>query len=103
MYAVVETGGKQYKVKKDDILDIEKLSGKKKDAVSFSNVLLVADGGEVKVGQPYLENAKVTAEIVRDFKNKKVISFKFRRRKSSKSTKGHRQQLTQVKIKEIHA
>ena len=103
MYAVIETGGKQYKVKKDDIVDIEKLSGKKKDAVSFSNVLLVADGGEVKVGQPYLKNAKVTAEIVRDFKNKKVISFKFRRRKSSKSTKGHRQQLTQVKIKEIHA
>lgn len=103
MYAVIETGGKQYKVAKDAVIDLEKLDGKKADAVNFTHVLLVADGTEVKIGAPYVDGAKVSGEVVRNFKAAKVISFKYRKRKSSKTTKGHRQQLTQVRIKEIIA
>ena len=103
MYAVIETGGKQYKVKKDDIVDVEKLGELKQDTVSFSNVLLISNADNLTLGRPYIKNAKVTAQVVRDLKSKKVISFKYRRRKSSKTTKGHRQQLTRVKVKEIHA
>lgn len=103
MYAIIETGGKQYKVEKDSILDVEKLDKKKAEAITFTNVLLAADGDKVKVGQPHLKDVKVTAEVLRNFDGKKVTAFKFRRRKSSKSTKGHRQQLTKVRIKEIQS
>lgn len=101
MYAIIEAGGKQYKVSKDSVIDVEKLGSEPKDAITFDNVLLVANDNEVKVGAPFVLGAKVLAEVTRNFKDKKVIAFKFRRRKSSKSRKGHRQQLTKVKIKEI--
>lgn len=101
MYAIIEAGGKQYKVSKDSVIDVEKLGGKPEDEISFDNVLMVANDNEVKVGTPFVLGAKVLAEVVRNFKDKKVVSFKFRRRKSSKSKKGHRQQLSKVKIKEI--
>ena len=101
MYAIIETGGKQYKVEKDDVLQVEKLDGKVKDEIIFDNVLLVAEGEKAKVGFPYLKGAKVVAEKLRDLKAKKVTSFKFRRRKNSKTLKGHRQQLASVRIKEI--
>lgn len=101
MYAIIETGGKQYKVEKDSVVDVEKLDKKKAAALTFMNVLLVADGDTIKVGQPYLKDAKVTAEVLRNFDGRKVTAFKYRRRKSSKSTKGHRQELTKVKITEI--
>ena len=101
MYAIIETGGKQYKVKKDDGIQVEKLDAKVKEEVIFSNVLLAVEGEKVKVGFPYLKGAKVVAEKLRDLKAKKVTSFKFRRRKNSKTLKGHRQQLAAVKIKEI--
>ena len=103
MYAIIETGGKQYKVEKDSILDVEKLDRKKAEAFTFTNVLLAADGDELKLGRPYLQDVKVTAEVLRNFDGKKVTAFKFRRRKSSKTTKGHRQQLSRVRIKEIRA
>ena len=101
MYAIIETGGKQYKVEKDDLVQVEKLDGKAKDEIIFSNVLLAVEGEKVKVGFPYVKGAKVIAEKLRDLKAKKVMSFKFRRRKNSKTLKGHRQQLASVRIKEI--
>ena len=101
MYAIIETGGKQYKVAKDDILDVEKLAGNKGEAVVFKNVLLAADNQNVQIGRPYLNGAQVSAEKLSDVKTKKTIAFKFRRRKNSSTRIGHRQQLTRVRIKEI--
>lgn len=101
MYAIIETGGKQYKVSKDSVVDIEKCDGKKGAELLFEKVLFVASGDTISVGAPYVKNAKVIAECVRGLKGKKVISFKYRKRKSSKTTKGHRQQLTRIRVKEI--
>ena len=101
MFAVIETGGKQYKVQKDDILAVEKLSAKGGDKVQFNAVLLTG-GKEVKVGNPLVKDAGVQATVIDQIKDKKVVSFVKRRRKSSsKSKKGHRQQITLVKITEI--
>ena len=101
MYAIIETGGKQYKVEKDDILAVEKLSAKGGDRVQFNSVLLTG-GKEVKVGDPLIKDAGVQATVIDQIKDKKVVSFVKRRRKSSsKSKKGHRQQITLVKITEI--
>ena len=101
MYAIIETGGKQYKVQKDDILAVEKLSAKGGDKVQFNSVLLTG-GKEVKVGDPLVKGAGVQATVIDQIKGKKVISFVKRRRKSSsKSKKGHRQQITLLKITDI--
>ena len=101
MYAIIETGGKQYKVQKDDILAVEKLSAKGGDKVQFNSVLLTG-GQEVKVGDPLVKDAGVQATVIDQIRDKKVISFVKRRRKSSsKSKKGHRQQITLVKITQI--
>ena len=101
MFAIIETGGKQYKVQKDDILAVEKLSAKGGDKVQFNSVLLTG-GKEVKVGNPLIKDAGVQATVIDQIKDKKVVSFVKRRRKSSsKSKKGHRQQITLVKITEI--
>ena len=101
MFAVIETGGKQYKVQKDDILAVEKLSAKGGDKIQFNSVLLT-EGKEVKVGNPLVKDAGVQATVIDQIKDKKVVSFVKRRRKSSsKSKKGHRQQITLVKITEI--
>lgn len=101
MYAIIETGGKQYKVAKDSVIEVEKLIGKTQEDITFDSVLLVVEGDTVRLGAPKVKGAKVTAVKLRDLKAKKVISFKYRRRKSSKTTKGHRQQLSRVRIKEI--
>ena len=101
MFAVIETGGKQYKVQKDDILAVEKLSAKGGDKIQFNSVLLTG-GKEVKVGNPLIKDAGVQATVIDQIKDKKVVSFVKRRRKSSsKSKKGHRQQITIVKITDI--
>ena len=101
MYAIIETGGKQYKVQKDDILAVEKLSAKGGDKVQFNSVLLTG-GKEVRVGEPLVKGAGVQATVIDQIKGKKVISFVKRRRKSSsKSKKGHRQQITLLKITDI--
>ena len=101
MFAVIETGGKQYKVQKDDILAVEKLSAKGGDKIQFNSVLLTG-GKEVKVGNPLIKDAGVQATVIDQIKDKKVVSFVKRRRKSSsKSKKGHRQQITLVKITDI--
>ena len=101
MYAIIETGGKQYKVQKNDILAVEKLSARGGDKVQFNTVLLTG-GKEVRVGDPLVKGAGVQATVIDQIKDKKVISFVKRRRKSSsKSKKGHRQQITLLKITEI--
>jgi len=101
MYAIIEVGAKQYSVKKDDIIEVEKQDAQKGSEIILNKVLLVSHNNKVEVGQPYLKEAKVKAEVLQQFKAKKVISFKYRRRKSSDWKKGHRQQLTRLKIQEI--
>ena len=101
MFAIIKTGGKQYKVQKDDIVAVEKLSAKGGDKIQFNSVLLTG-GKEVKVGNPLIKDAGVQATVIDQIKDKKVVSFVKRRRKSSsKSKKGHRQQITLVKITDI--
>lgn len=99
MFAVIRTGGKQYKVAQGDVISIEKLSGKEGDKVEINEVLMAGS----KVGAPLLSGAKVLAEIVKQFRDDKVIIFKKRRRHNYRRKKGHRQYLTDVKITEIKA
>jgi large subunit ribosomal protein L21 len=101
MYAVIKTGGKQYRVAADEVLTVEKLAGEAGAKVEFTEVLMVAGTGEAKVGTPTLAGAKVTAEVVEQGRAPKVIAFKKRRRKNSRRKRGHRQHQTTVRIKEI--
>ncbi len=98
MYAVIKTGGKQYRVSKDDVLTIERLPGDAGGKIEFSEVLMVGSGASVKVGTPTVAGAKVTAELVEQTRGPKLIAFKKRRRKNSRRKKGHRQDLTSVRI-----
>ena len=98
MYAVIKTGGKQYRVAKDDVLEIERLAGDAGAKIEFTEVLLVGEGASVKVGTPVLSGAKVTAELVEQSRGPKLIAFKKRRRKNSRRKKGHRQDLSMVRI-----
>lgn len=98
MYAVIETGGKQYRVAEGDTLYVEKLEGDVGDPVSFDRVLLVADGENISVGTPVVSGAEVTGEIVGHGRDKKVIVFKFKRRKDYRRRNGHRQAFTAVRI-----
>ena len=101
MYAVIKTGGKQYRVAADEVLTIEKVAGDAGATVEFTEVLMVAGLGDAKVGQPTLAGAKVVAEVVKQGRARKVIAFKKRRRKNSRRKRGHRQHQTTVRIKEI--
>src|SRR5262245_10499249 len=101
MYAVIKTGGKQYRVAPDEVLTVEKLTGEAGAKVEFTEVLMVAGTGEAKVGTPILAGAKVVAEVVEQGRAAKVIAFKKRRRKNSRRKRGHRQHQTTVRIKEI--
>lgn len=101
-FAVIKTGGKQYKVAQDDILRIEKLDAAEGDTVTFDSVLMVGEGDSVKVGAPTVDGASVTAEVVSQMRDKKVIIFKKRRRQNSRRKNGHRQPLTVVKITGIN-
>jgi len=101
MYAVIEAGGKQHKVELGQVLEVDLMQEKSGTDYSFENVMLYVDGDEVKIGQPYIENAKVVAEIVEEVKSDKVTILRFRRRKHSMRKIGHRQKYTQIKIKEI--
>jgi len=96
MYAIIQTGGKQEKVAVGDVLNIERIPDKKN--VSFAQVLLLSDNDKVEIGQPYVKGAKVTGEVLEQVRGVKVISFRYRRRKSSRRIHGHRQELTKVKI-----
>ncbi len=101
MYAVIEVGAKQYSVKKDDIIEVEKFDTEKGKEVSLDKVLLYSDGKRIEIGQPYLKDAVVKAEVLGHIKADKVISYKYRRRKSSDWKKGHRQKLVSLKIKAL--
>ena len=101
MYAIIATGGKQYKAAKGDVLQIEKLEAEVGDEVEFDQVLMVSDDKNIQIGTPYVEGAKVVGEIKNQIRGDKIEIIKFRRRKHSMKKQGHRQYLTEVKIKAI--
>ena len=101
MFAVIKTGGKQYRVAAQDLLQIEKVVGDAGDVIEFNEVLMVGEGADATVGAPFVDGALVTAEVVEQGRARKVIAFKKRRRQNSKRTRGHRQHLTTVRISEI--
>lgn len=103
MYAVIVSGGKQYRVKEGQTLKLEKLTADQGASVDFDRVLLVANGDDVKIGAPVVEGAKVTAEVVAHGRGKKVTILKFKRRKHHMKRQGHRQWFTEVKITGITA
>jgi large subunit ribosomal protein L21 len=101
MYAVLRTGGKQYRVENGAVVDIEKIPGDKGASIKFEEVLLIGDEASVKVGQPLVSGASVNAEIVEQTKGEKQKIFKKIRRHGKQLRKGHRQQLTRVRVQEI--
>lgn len=100
MYAIIETGGKQYKVAKDDIIDVELLADESM-TYNFDSVLVLHDGQKLIIGAPYIEKAIVEAEIMGQVKGPKVIAYKYKRRKRFKKKVGHRQKYSRLKIKNI--
>jgi len=103
MYAVIQTGGKQYRVAEGDTLKVEKISADEGASLDIDKVLMVADGADVKVGKPYVEGGKVTATIKAHGRGKKVTIVKFRRRKQYLKRQGHRQWFTELEITGINA
>ena len=102
MYAVVETGGKQYRVQEGDTIFVEKLSGESGNNITLDKVLLISNDGEIKVGKPVLEGASVEAEILEQGKAKKIIVFKYKSKKDYRKKQGHRQPYTKLKINSIN-
>ncbi len=100
-YAVIKTGGRQYRVSEGDVLDVPRLQGEEGSESSFDQVLMVAGEGGTRIGTPLVDGATVTAEVVAQKRAPKVTAFKFRRRKGSSTTKGHKQPITRVKITSI--
>ena len=102
MYAIIKTGGKQYKVKTGDLVEVEKLDAEVGGKVTFSEVLAVGEeGGQLNVGSPLVAGASVEAVVKDQFRGKKIVVFKMKRRKGYRRTRGHRQALTRVEIGEI--
>jgi len=101
MYAVIKTGGKQYRVSEGEILKVEKIAGNRGDVVSLDDVLMISKNEEIKVGTPTLEGASVVGEILGQTKGSKIRVFKMKRRKGYRRKTGHRQHLTNLRIKEI--
>lgn len=102
-YAIFKTGGKQYKVQEGDKIDVEKIDVEVGGEASFGEVLLIGDGASTKIGDPVIEGASITAEVLDQHRAKKVTAFKFKRRKGHHKTRGHRQPLTRLQIKSISA
>lgn len=102
MYAVIETGGKQYKVEKDDVLYIEKLNAADDETVEFP-VVAIGNGKDTKFGTPYVDGAKVVGKVVKNGKGKKITVFTYRKRKGSQRKLGHRQPYTKVQIESVNA
>jgi large subunit ribosomal protein L21 len=102
-YAIIKTGGRQYRVAEGDTIDVDLLDVEAGKTATFGEVLMHADGDKLTHGDPLISGAKVTAEVVEQRKDKKVIAFKYRRRKGYHRTVGHRRKLTRVKIKSISA
>ena len=103
MYAVIKTGGKQYKVTEGDVLKVEKLNAEVNTTVELTEVLLVANGDNVKVGTPVVAGAKVVVEVLSQGKGPKVVNFKYKPKKASHRKKGHRQLFTEVKVVSVNA
>jgi large subunit ribosomal protein L21 len=103
MYAIVNTGGKQYKIHPGDVLRIEKIPGEIGSSISFDKVLMFSDGKNVSIGRPHLDHVAVKGHIIEQGKAKKIIVFKYKRRKRYRRKLGHRQQYTAVKIDRIEA
>jgi large subunit ribosomal protein L21 len=101
LFAIIQTGGKQYRVSPGDVLRVEHLPGERGDEVVLEQVLLVADGDAIQVGQPLVAGARVVSEILRQGKAKKIIVFKKKRRKKHRRKQGHRQLFTALEIKDI--
>lgn len=101
MFAVIKTGGKQYRVSRDDVITVEKLPGEAGTTVEFAEVLMVGGTGETRIGAPFVPGAKVAGELVEHMRGPKLIAFKKRRRKNSRRKRGHRQHLVRVRITEI--
>ena len=102
MFAIIKTGGKQYKIKENDTIFVEKLKNKKGDKIDIKDVLLLSnDEKNIKIGTPYLKGVSIKAEFLEQNKNKKVIVFKKKRRKNYKRKNGHRQEITVLKILKI--
>jgi large subunit ribosomal protein L21 len=100
-YAIIRSGGKQYRVSPGQTITVEKLAAERGEKVTFGDVVLLADGGTVTAGEAIVSGVKVIGEVVEQFKDKKVIAFKYRRRKGYHRTVGHRRLLTRVKIEAI--
>ncbi|CAD7050849.1 50S ribosomal protein L21 [Pseudorhizobium banfieldiae] len=103
MFAVIKTGGKQYRVAANDVVTIEKLDAETGSTIEFNEVLVVGEGADAKFGAPFVKGATVKAEVVEHNRGKKVLSFKKRRRQNSKRIRGHRQHHTVVRITDILA
>ncbi len=101
MYAVIETGGKQYRVQEGDVLFVEKLDAVEGDNISFDKVLVMSNEGQVTVGKPYVENATVEASVIDQGKAKKIIVFKYKAKKNYRKKQGHRQPFTKIKVGKI--
>ena len=101
MYAIVETGGKQYKVNAGQVIEVERLAAQVGDKVKLDRVLMVGDGEDVRVGAPLVEGATVVATVMRQKKGRKVLVFRYVPKQRFRRKKGHRQDLTQLKIEEI--
>lgn len=101
MYAVIRTGGKQYKVQEGEVLKLEKLAAEVGETVEFDQVLAVKTDGELKIGTPYVEGAKVTAKVLEQGKGKKIVVFKYKPKKNYRRKQGHRQPFTSVRIEKI--
>ena len=101
MYAIIETGGKQYRVEKDDVIDVELLETNPDEKVEFTNVLFINNAGAVKIGNPYIAKSAVQGQLMEEVKGPKVIAFKYKKRKPFRRKVGHRQRYARVKITEI--
>ena len=103
MYAVIKTGGKQYRVQQGDVIFVEKLNAQADDAVTFDEVLLVGDADQSKVGTPVVEGAKVEGKVLAQVKSKKIVVYKYKAKKNERKKQGHRQPYTKVEITAINA
>ena len=101
MFAIIKTGGKQYKIQPGDVLSVEKIPAEPKQRVLFNQVLLIGDDQETLIGTPYLEKAAVRAQVLENLKDEKIIVFKKKRRKQFRRTRGHRQELTRLLVEKI--
>ena len=103
MYAVIQTGGKQYKVSPGDVVKVEKLTANPGETVELKDVYMISDGDKMNVGRPFIASASVMAEVMGEGRGEKIIIFKHNRRKGYRRTNGHRQDFTTLKVKEIKA